>query len=212
MKINKLGHCCLVIEEQGLVILTDPGAFSTEQNKVTGIDVVFITHEHQDHFHIDSLKEVLKNNPTAIVVTNSAVGALLDKESIPYQILEHGNSQKCKNVLVKAFGEKHAIVYPSIPPVQNTGYLIADRFFFGGDALTVPGKPVEILALPVAGPWLDTQMCVDYAKQLHPKVVFPVHDGFLNNLGGFYHSIPKMLLEPEGIQFVILENGKVMEF
>src|SRR3990167_7420555 len=54
MKIKKIGHCCLRIEEQETVILTDPGVFSTLQNEEQGIDIVLITHEHGDHLHIES--------------------------------------------------------------------------------------------------------------------------------------------------------------
>ena len=56
MKITKFGHCCLLIEENGVRILTDPGTYSTQQSEVKNIDFVLITHEHADHFHIDSLK------------------------------------------------------------------------------------------------------------------------------------------------------------
>ncbi|HZX00938.1 MAG TPA: MBL fold metallo-hydrolase, partial [Candidatus Paceibacterota bacterium] len=63
MKVTKFGHCCLLIEENGLRVLTDPGVYSEAQNEVTGINVVLITHEHQDHFHLDSMREIIKNNP-----------------------------------------------------------------------------------------------------------------------------------------------------
>ena len=87
MRITKLGHCCLIIEEAGVRIMTDPGMFSTAQNDVKNIDVVLITHEHQDHLHIDSLKTVLKNNPGVKVITNRGAGKLLEKEGISYEIL-----------------------------------------------------------------------------------------------------------------------------
>ena len=62
------------MEQEGMKILTDPGSFTIEQNKsVQGVDVVLITHEHGDHFHVPSIHEVLKNNPKAVVVCNSAV-------------------------------------------------------------------------------------------------------------------------------------------
>ena len=74
MHITKLGHCCLVLEENGVKILTDPGSFTTEPVKaVTGINIILITHEHTDHYHIESIEAVLKNNPGAVVVSNGAV-------------------------------------------------------------------------------------------------------------------------------------------
>ena len=92
MKVTKYGHCCLLIEEKGLRILTDPGSFTTAQNDVKSIDIILITHEHADHLHIDSLKIIIKNNPVARIITNNGVAKLLDKEKIKYQIVDDGKS------------------------------------------------------------------------------------------------------------------------
>ena len=106
MKVTKYGHCCLLIEKNDTRILTDPGSFTTEQNNVKNIDVVLITHEHQDHFHIGSLKNILKNNPHVKIITNKGVGKLLDKEDIKYELVEDGQHAKIKNVLIEGFGIK----------------------------------------------------------------------------------------------------------
>lgn len=65
MRITKIGHCCLVIKTETATMLTDPGAFSSEQNTLEGIDIVLISHEHGDHLHIESLKEVRLHNPNS---------------------------------------------------------------------------------------------------------------------------------------------------
>ena len=88
MKIKKVGHCCLIIETNNLKIMTDPGNFSIEQNQEKDVDVVLITHEHADHFHLESLLEVIKNNPQCRIITNTSVKKLLDKENIACEILE----------------------------------------------------------------------------------------------------------------------------
>ncbi len=211
MKIKKLGHCCLIIKDQGKTILTDPGAFTEAQNYISGIDIVLITHEHIDHFHIGSLKAVLKNNPQAIIVTNTAVGKLLDKEKLRYQIVEGGQVRNFGKLPLESFGNVHAKIHKSIPNVQNTGYVISGRFCYPGDAFEKPKAKVEIIALPVVGPWMIIGEAIDYALKLKPKFVFPVHDGFLKFSGPFY-TIPKMILEPHGIEFVVPEEGKEMEF
>lgn len=210
MKITKFGHCCLLIEENGLRILTDPGIYSTSQDNIKNVDIVFITHEHQDHFHIDSLKKVLANNPHVKIITNQSVGNLLNKDNINYQLLEHGQSASEKEVLIEAFGEKHAFMYPSIEPIQNVGYFVANRLFYPGDAFINPKRPVEILALPVAGPWTKLSEAIDYAKELKPKICFPVHEGILKS-PGLTHLIPPIILDPLGIKFFILEIDKEYE-
>ncbi len=207
MKITKFGHCCFLIEEQNLRILTDPGMYSTEQNDVKDIDVILITHDHNDHLHIDSLKTILKNNPQAKVITNESVGILLEKEGITFTIIEDGQNSLESNVLIEGFGKNHEVIHSSIPQTQNTGYFIANRLFYPGDAFTNPGKQVEILALPVAGPWARLLEVVNYALELKPKVCFPVHDGNLKSPGAA-HRIPKNILEPQGTGFIILEIKK----
>src|SRR3990167_3237458 len=179
MKITKFGHCCLLIEENGVRILTDPGNYSTQQSEVQGIDFVLITHEHADHFHLDSLRALLKNNPEAKVITNQSVGLLLEKENISFTLVKDGQSFQASGVSIEGVGKNHALIYPTLPIVQNTGYFIANKLFYPGDALTQPEKTVELLALPVAGPWIKIQEAIDYALQVHSKVCFPIHDGNL---------------------------------
>lgn len=211
MKITKLGHCCLLIEEKGVRILTDPGGWTTTQNEVKNIDVVLITHEHSDHLHIESLKTVLTNNPGAKVFTNRGVGKILEENGLPFELLEDGRSLTEKEVLIEAFGEEHAYIYKTVPNVINTGYFIANKLFYPGDAFTNPKKPVEILALPVAGPWMKISEALDYATELKPKSAFPVHDGMLKITGPF-HRLPEITLKPLGVNFFVPEEGREYEF
>ena len=59
MNITKFGHSSLLVEEAGLRVLTDPGNYSTAQNEAEGIEIILITHEHQDHIDVGSLRAVL---------------------------------------------------------------------------------------------------------------------------------------------------------
>src|SRR3989344_8468111 len=211
MKITKFGHCCLLIEKNGLRILTDPGIYSTSQNEAENVDVILITHEHADHYHIDSVKTILKNNPRAKIITNSAVSKLLAKEHISSETLEDRQKTAEKGIAIEGIGNVHAVIYPSLPLVQNTGYFIADNLFYPGDALTNPNRPVEILALPVTGPWVNISEAIDYAKEVKPKVCFPVHDGMLK-IPGVVHRTPPIILESLGIKFKVLEIDKAEEF
>jgi L-ascorbate metabolism protein UlaG (beta-lactamase superfamily) len=211
MKIHKLGHCCLVIEVNGKRIMTDPGDYSTLQDNEMDIDIILITHEHGDHLHIESLKKVMLNNPQAKVITNSAVGKILEAEEIPFTVLEHGESKNDHGILFEGFGEKHAEITPTWSQVQNTGYFIDDKLFYPGDAFTNPGKPVDILALPVAGPWMKISEAIAYALSIKPRVAFSVHEGGLKQ-PGVSHKAPEKLLPEQGIEFVPMVEGTVHEF
>jgi len=212
MKIKKLGHCCLVIEENGRRIMTDPGSWTVEvQKKEKNIDIVLITHEHGDHIHIESLKEIIKNNPNAIVITNKGVGKLLNEIDIKYEILENKIPRDFFGLEIEAHECKHEEIFENLGQVQNTGYFIGKRLFYPGDAFYNPNKSVEILALPVAGPWANVKSAVNYALEVKPKICFPVHDGNLLSFG-IVHRVPGQVLSKFGINFKNFENTKEEEF
>jgi L-ascorbate metabolism protein UlaG (beta-lactamase superfamily) len=191
--------------------MTDPGSYSTLQDQEMDIDIILITHEHSDHFHLESLKKVIFNNPQAKIITNNAVGKLLDVEKISYEILENGNSLIEQEIVIEGFGEKHAEIYPGWGQVENTGYFIESKFFYPGDAFINPGKPVDILALPVAGPWMKISEAIDYGLQIKPRIAFPVHDGILKS-PGMPHRVPAKFLNENGIEFVPMLDGDTKEF
>ncbi|HVS79789.1 MAG TPA: MBL fold metallo-hydrolase [Candidatus Paceibacterota bacterium] len=213
MKIKKIGHCCLVLETGGKKIMTDPGSYTPAAESETGIDIVLITHEHGDHFHVESLKKILAANPQVVVVTNSAVGKLLRAENIPFTQVEDSESESVNGILIEGFGTTHALVYDSIPSVMNTGYFVDNSFYFPGDAFYNPGKEVQVLALPMAGPWLKLSEALDYLKLVRPTVAFNVHDGMIIPASsGFLAHLGQMAGQEDGTKFVYMGNGDIAEF
>lgn len=213
MHIKKLGHCCLVIETGRKRIMTDPGSFSSGMETETNIDIVLITHEHGDHVHIPALKEILTCNPTATVVGNSAVAKLLDAENIPCVVLEGTAAAEVAGVPLEAYDCKHEEIFEEIGQVQNTGYFITRRLFYPGDSFANPQKPVDILALPVAGPWCKLPDAIRYAIAVKPNKAFPVHDAILKpELIGSAHRVPGVVLPQHHIEFVPLVAGESADF
>ena len=211
MKITKLGHCCLLIETKGKGILTDPGIFTVEaHSKLENIDYILYTHEHQDHYHLESLKVLLKKNPKVVVYANNSVSDLLDKEDIKHVKIENGESVSLGKISVMGIGEKHAEIHSSIPLSANIGFLIDGKLWYPGDAFTDPLRAVEILALPVAGPWMKIGEAVDYALLIKPKIAFPVHDAMGSS--GMMGPLFKKILDTKKITFVPMNAGDVKEF
>jgi L-ascorbate metabolism protein UlaG (beta-lactamase superfamily) len=162
---------------------------------------------------VESLKEVLKNNPQAQVITNSGVGAKLKELEISFSLLEGPQSTTVKEVLIEAFEGKHEEIFEEIGQVQNTGYFVDNKLFYPGDSYIDPKKSVDVLALPVAGPWCRIKNSIEYAMRLKPRIAFPVHDGQLikEKIGGF-HGAPQNMLPKNGIEFVIMNEGDEKEF
>jgi len=211
MKITKLGHCCLIIEIRGVRFLTDPGNYTTLQNEAKNIDCIVISHEHTDHLHVESVKTILQNNPGAVIISNDSVGKILEKENLKYIKVADGDSYTIKNVTISGQGLKHAPIYIDYEQVENTGYFFDNKLFYPGDAFHVPEMPVDILALPVAGPWLKISEAMDYAIAVKPRIAFPVHDANLLKQTGITVRLPGIYLPKAGIKFVVLEINKETE-
>lgn len=213
MKITKFGQCCLLVEIDGKRILTDPGKYTVEQNSVSDIDLILITHEHADHLHTESLLKILENNPTAKIVTNNSVAKILEKLSIGCEVIEGRSVGEVCSISLIAYDGKHEEIFSDFGMVQNTGYLIAGKLFYPGDSFTKPEEKVEVLALPVAGTWCRSVDAITYALEVKPNKVFPVHDWFLNDDGiALFYGLFTKHLEGNSIGFVPLKNGEVGEF
>ena len=154
---------------------------------------------------------VLGNNPRAKIITNRAVGKLLHAQEIPFILLEQSKKGQFGGVEVEGCGERHEVIYEDFGQVQNTGYFFANRFFYPGDAFYVPREEVEILALPVAGPWMKISDAIAYAAEVKPKVAFPVHDGMLK-FNRVIRMVPQAFLPPLGISFVDILEGETRDF
>jgi L-ascorbate metabolism protein UlaG (beta-lactamase superfamily) len=213
MKITKYGHCCLLIEEEGLKILTDPGSYCATPT-ITEIDVLLITHEHQDHCHVDAIKEILKANPAIKIISHESVENILSKEGIVVQKIKDGEEIIEKGIPIQSFGSKHACLHHEIPLIQNTGFYINKKLYYPGDSFHNPKQNIEILALPVAGPWMKIEEAIEYAKEVKPRIVFPVHDGMIiqDHRLEPTRRIPKMILEPLNISYVDMREGSSEEF
>lgn len=204
-----------MLEINGVKLLTDPGSFTAEaQEKVTGLHGILITHEHADHFHLDSLKALRITNPSAVVVCNSTVATLIAEQfpECPVTVVGDGQSADVGGVKVEGFGKDHALVYPpNMGLVENTGYFVADTFYFPGDAFHNPGKPVDVLALPVAGPWMKVAEAVDFAKAIKARTAFGVHDGMVQPFFRSYIGNILKNIVPE-TAYISLADGETREF
>lgn len=213
MKITKFGHCCLLIETKGARILTDPGNYNVTP-EVAGVDAILITHEHQDHLHVESLQKILVRSPEVQVLSHASVGKILDEAGIKYSLIADGEVIGVKGVDVESCGSEHACIHHDLLKVQNTGFYIDQTLFYPGDSFHNPKKDIAVLALPVAGPWMKLEEAIEYTKLIKPKAVFPVHDGMLRQEHqlGPTRRIPTMLLEPLGIRYVDMTEGSVQDF
>jgi len=181
MKITKLFHSCILIEEGETKILIDPGHWMFEEKRAeikdfSDVSAVLITHEHPDHFYLEALGEIKKAG--ARIITNKSVSSKLKEINIDSEVLSPGESIDVSGISVKAVDCPHGIL--PIPVPENIGFLIQDKVFHPGDCVTVRDiKNVEVLLSPFVAPWTKLIESVEFTKIINPKIVVPIHDGFM---------------------------------
>lgn len=212
MKIEKLGHACFVAEEEGVRVLFDPGSYASGYERVNDLTAIVITHEHKDHLHLDALRVLLRNNGDVRVISGSSIQKKLSAEGIVSEVLEGGDSTLLRGLSLVGFDAPHAEIYGPVE-AQNVAYFLGGKLLHPGDSLFVPPVPVEILALPVAAPWMKLSEGISYALSLKAKAVFPIHDGMLiAERSASHYAFPEKILGAEGIRFLPMLSGSVAEF
>ncbi|HVM29096.1 MAG TPA: MBL fold metallo-hydrolase [Mycobacteriales bacterium] len=176
MRITRHGHSCLLVEDGDARVLLDPGVFSPGVEELRGITAVLVTHQHPDHLDVPRLERLLEGNPDARLHCDEGSAGRLD---LPHTVVHDGDVLDL-GTPVRAVGSTHAVIHPDIPRIPNVGYLVGERFFTPGDAMTVPDGDVEVLGLPTAAPWLKLSEAVDLMRALRPRAAFPVHDAVVS--------------------------------
>ncbi|MFP5219256.1 MAG: MBL fold metallo-hydrolase [Actinomycetes bacterium] len=195
MRISRYGHSCLLVEDGDARLLLDPGVFSTGFEELRGLTGVLVTHQHPDHLDRDRLGALLEANPDARLHCDEGTGEQLD---VPCTVVREGDRLDLGTSVV-VHGAQHAVIHPDIPRIPNVGYLVGERFFTPGDALTVPDADVEVLGLPTDAPWLKLVESVDLLRAVRPRVAFPVHDAVLAQPQIWYGQLTQ--LAPDGTDY-----------
>jgi L-ascorbate metabolism protein UlaG (beta-lactamase superfamily) len=177
VKLTHLGHACLLVETDHARLLVDPGTMSDFVG-VRGLDAVLVTHQHPDHVDGTRLAALLAANPEArLVVDPDTVGAVagLPEDLVVARV---GDRLTFGGTTVDVLGGRHADVYGDIPGCTNSAYLVDDgALLHPGDSFHLPGRDVDVLAVPVDGPWLKLAEAVDYVHAVLPRVAVPIHEG-----------------------------------
>jgi L-ascorbate metabolism protein UlaG (beta-lactamase superfamily) len=198
MRLTKLGHSCLLVEEGRARLLLDPGTLSGGFEELEALTAVLFTHQHADHLDQARLRGLLDRNPRARVISDQGSAEPLGQAGVEVEVVADGQELDVGGVGVRVAGRDHAVIHPDIPVVPNVGYLVGGRLFHPGDAFTEPGQPVEVLAVPAAAPWLKLSEPIDYLRAVRPRVAVPVHDLVLSDAGRAIHYRQLEQLGAEG--------------
>jgi L-ascorbate metabolism protein UlaG (beta-lactamase superfamily) len=211
MRLTKFGHSCLLVEEGGARVLLDPGSFSEGFETLEGLTAVCLTHQHVDHLDPERVRPLLDRNPGVRVVSDEGSAEALGEAGADVEVVHDGDELALGGLALRVVGRDHAAVHPEVPVVPNVGYLVGGRLFHPGDALTMPGEPVEVLAVPAGAPWLKLADAVDYLREVGPRVAVPVHEKVLSEVGISSHYRLLEQLGGPGTAFEVLDDGRPVE-
>ncbi|OBF16229.1 MBL fold metallo-hydrolase [Mycobacterium sp. ACS4331] len=181
MELTHFGHSCLLASFGDTTILFDPGNFSHGFEGITDLSAILITHQHPDHADPERLPALVEANPQAALYADPQTAAQLGGN---WTAVHVGDRLSVGNLDIRGVGGRHAVIHPEIPVIDNISYLVGDgehpaRLMHPGDALFVPGEPVDVLATPAAAPWMKISEAVEFLRAVAPTHAVPIHQGII---------------------------------
>ena len=164
------------------IIYFDP--FKIEEN-YNDADVIFITHDHYDHYSEEDIDKVVKGD-TIIVVPEDLKTKLLKKEWKEENIItvRPNESYTAKNIEFKTIPAYN--VNKQFHPKENAwvGYLLEIEgitYYIAGDTdMTEENKKVkcDVAFVPVGGTYtMDYQEAAELINEIRPEIAVPTHYG-----------------------------------
>lgn len=179
--IEVLCHSSIKINK-GIIIYFDP--FKIEKN-YNDADIIFITHDHYDHYSEEDIDKVIKNN-TIIVSPIDLLEKLLNKglkkeNIISVKPYEDYNIKNLKFSTIPAYNTNK-----QFHPRKNNwvGYLIeleGITYYIAGDTdITEDNKKIkcDVAFVPIGGTFtMNYQEASELINTIKPKIVVPTHYG-----------------------------------
>ncbi len=169
--------------EGSKILYFDPYQIS---NAAHDADLIFITHEHYDHFEPESIAK-LKKKDTLLVAPESMKKKALSESGIAQEnclFYQPGESFEAGGVAVETIPAYNKLK-PFHPKGKKwQGYVVTmddTRYYVSGDTdVNEDIKKVhcDVALIPIGGFYtMDWKQAAEYIAQLKPKAVVPTHYG-----------------------------------
>lgn len=179
--IEVLHHSSIRINK-GKIIYIDPFKINKDYNDA---DVIFITHDHFDHYSQNDIDRVRKD--TTIVVAPESLQDNLLSRGFKKDNIVIVEPEECDIVDEIKFETVPAYnIQKSFHPKENgwLGYILeikGIRYYFAGDTdITYENKNVrcDVAFVPVGGTYtMDYKEAAQLVNEIQPKIAIPIHYG-----------------------------------
>ena len=173
MKISLHGQSTVTVEAPQGRIVIDPGPLS-DLSCLDNAGAVLLTHAHGDHLDVDAVRA----SGLPVWGTQEAIDALGSGT-----IVHAGEAFTVLGLEIHAVGGLHEEIHPNIPRPENLGYFFNGVLHPGDQWVASEGRTVDVLLLPIAGPWVRGADAADYAMRIGARVTVPIHDAVLSDAG-----------------------------
>lgn len=162
------------------IIYFDP--FLIEEESHDG-DIIFITHDHFDHFSIEDIKKIEKED-TVYVIPDNMYNLLGGENVVVLNPYEKTNIEGYDVTTIPSYN----INKPYHPKEKNNlGYIIeieSQRIYVAGDCdINDDNKKikVDIALVPIGGKYtMNYKEASELINLIKPKLVIPTHYGSIN--------------------------------
>jgi len=192
MKLTKFGHACIRLDADSAgvgAIVVDPGNYTDVAAALAGATYILVTHEHADHVDIPKVAAALKaNTPLKLWANAEVVAALEAAGAPPGQLvkLTPGDWLDIPGWQVRAGGGWHKPIRSGMQRFHNLTYTISadgGTVYHPGDSLDLPYGAVDVLCVPISGPWLALGEAIDYVHDANARLAIAIHDSLNTDIG-----------------------------
>lgn len=178
--LHWLGHASFRLD-LSKTIYFDPWKLSANPKKA---DIIFISHEHFDHFSKDDIALISTEN--TVIVTDKTVSKQLEEKVTCKKIetLLPGDSIDIEDVKVKAVASYNTNKEFHTNASKKLGFIVTIdgvAIYHSGDTDNIPEMKdyaCDIALLPVSGTYVMTaDEAANAALAIKPKVAVPMHYG-----------------------------------
>ncbi|MFW9998578.1 MAG: MBL fold metallo-hydrolase [Candidatus Hodarchaeota archaeon] len=177
--IHPYGSACIRINNEK-TIYVDPANLS-QANMKKKADLILLSHSHDDHFSIDTIKNLRK--PSTIIVCPSDCEEVLMQEHIEFNIYTVKSSETLKLNKVKIITIPAYSTSAHPKSAGWIGYIIETngfRIYHSGDSGLIPEmnnlENIDIAFLTVREPYMmSPKEVIQAIDAFNPKILIPIH-------------------------------------